>query len=130
MLPPASCPAALRLTIGLITIAADQTIVLALRSARAVVRCPLCGTAARRVHGRYERRVADLLLSVNWIGSDTECVVGRSGWRFRQTSRTHVREEGWHGWGWLAYPGSGGLNWRAARASGAGRTSPGRTSAA
>ena len=60
MLAPDELPAELCLTIELISLAADRAIVLARRSARAAVGCPQCGSAARRVHSRYRRTVADL----------------------------------------------------------------------
>jgi transposase len=64
MLAPQSLPAALCLAIELISIAPDQTIVLALASSRAVVGCPVCGVASDRIHSRYRRTVAD----VPWLG--------------------------------------------------------------
>lgn len=37
--------------------------VIAVRASRSVGLCPSCGTASRRVHNRYRRRVTDLPLS-------------------------------------------------------------------
>lgn len=38
----------------------SDTIILAVRSESDVAECPLCGATSRRIHSRYDRRVADL----------------------------------------------------------------------
>jgi transposase len=38
----------------------SDSIILAVRSEGGVAECPLCGARSRRIHSRYDRRVADL----------------------------------------------------------------------
>src|SRR5665811_2076714 len=37
-----------------------DSIILTVRSEAGTTKCPLCGTASRRIHSRYARQVADL----------------------------------------------------------------------
>jgi transposase len=37
-----------------------DSVILTVRSATGAARCPLCGSASRRIHSRYTRQVADL----------------------------------------------------------------------
>src|SRR3569833_1092204 len=38
----------------------SDSIILAVRSEAGMAECPLCGARSRRIHGRYDRQVADL----------------------------------------------------------------------
>lgn len=60
MLITATLPAELGITITGITSTTAGTVAITLASSRRTVVCPLCGTAAKRVHSRYRRTLADL----------------------------------------------------------------------
>lgn len=60
MLITATLPAELGITITGITSTATGAVAITLTSARTTVACPVCGTAAARVHSRYVRTLADL----------------------------------------------------------------------
>lgn len=60
MLITATLPASLAIAIAGINGHASGTVHVALVSARDAVACPACGNAARRVHSRYQRTLADL----------------------------------------------------------------------
>jgi transposase len=47
----------------LVELLGDETaITMVVRACRPTARCPVCGTPATRVHSRYDRTIADLLL--------------------------------------------------------------------
>ena len=46
-----------------------SSIILAARSEGGVAQCPLCGARSRRIHSRYDRRVADLPMQARKYGS-------------------------------------------------------------
>jgi transposase len=60
MLITGAAPAALALTIVALATDDGQGVRVELASERAAVACPACGTAATRVHSRYQRTLADL----------------------------------------------------------------------
>lgn len=60
MLITATLPADLGITITGITSTSAGAVAITLASSRTTVACPVCGTAATRMHSRYGRTVADL----------------------------------------------------------------------
>src|SRR5713226_2362584 len=60
MLITATLPASLAVSVVAINGSDSGAIRVALASGREAITCPACGTLARRVHSRYQRRLADL----------------------------------------------------------------------